>query len=112
MTTIVSEATEQAAEEVRNWLAHEWSTDLLHPADAEYRIDEDSEGNDAVYFTVTIPVPENMDTWPRDDMIRLRHDIRGHKAHGKLPRVYLILRPEHDDPQPGDEEDEPVAATG
>jgi hypothetical protein len=70
-------------------------------------VDDDADGDEAVYFTVTLSNPEGgAPTWPQSDLLALRRKVYEEAATEGLPGpVYVTLKPESEEEQ----EPEPAA---
>lgn len=105
MASVLNREDEQAAEEVRAWLA-EQTFGSVHPVAVELRRAEDSTGEPAWYFDVVLPDPDpDEGTWPVEDLVELDRATRDEAiSRGLAWPWYVQLRPETDDPEADEDE--------
>jgi hypothetical protein len=105
MASTLDREEQRAAEAVRAWLSRQ-QIGSLRPVDVQLRRDEDSAGQEAWFFEVTLADPEpNAGTWPSEDLAELDRATRDEALRlGLSWPWYVLFRPETDEPQ-ADEDD-------
>jgi hypothetical protein len=79
----------------------------LRVQDVDFRVDEDSEGNDALFVDVVLPDPAG-ETWPIDDVLELHRLIDDAAIDVRVPIRWIVMprqetREDYDPADTGDE---------
>jgi hypothetical protein len=104
---------QRAAQELGVWLS-ERTIGSLRPVHVRVRRGEDSAGEEAWFFEVTLADPDpDAGTWPPDDLAELDRVTRDEALERGLSWPwYVLVRPETDEPQADEDDPEADAAAG